>query len=69
MKLNFNFFRWEWGRKDEQRGEVDWFVYDLEVQESLEEAWHHGEPTVDVGKAFPGCPYIMNFCNMTQVHK
>ena len=33
----------------------------------IEESWTRGEQTIDVSKAFPGCPYIMNFCNMTQV--
>ena len=33
----------------------------------IEESWTRGEQTIDVSKHFPGCPYIMNFCNMTQV--
>ena len=33
----------------------------------IEESWNRGEQTIDVSKHFPGCPYIMNFCNMTQV--
>ena len=39
----------------------------MEVQVVLEETWSKGEQTIDISKYFPGCPYIMNFCNLTQV--
>ena len=39
----------------------------MEVQAVIEESWTKGEQTIDIGKHFPGCPYIINFCNMTQV--
>ena len=39
----------------------------MEVQEVIEESWASGEQTIDIGKHFPGFPYIMNFCNLTQV--
>ena len=41
----------------------------MEVQVVLEETWSKGEQTIDISKYFPGCPYIMNFCNLTQVNK
>jgi len=57
--------KWEWS------GETpgDWHTYDMEVQVVLEETWSKGEQTIDISKYFPGCPYIMNFCNLTQVRK
>jgi len=57
--------KWEWS------GEApgDWHTYDMEVQVVLEEAWSKGEKTIDISTFFPGCPYIMNFCNLTQVRK
>ena len=42
-------------------------MYDMEVQAVVEESWTKGEQTIDIGKHFPGCPYIINFCNLTQV--
>ena len=42
-------------------------MYDMEVQAVIEESWTKGEQTIDIGKYFPGCPYIINFCNLTQV--
>lgn len=39
----------------------------MEVQTVIEEAWTVGHQTVDISLYFPGCPYIMNFCNLTQV--
>ncbi len=33
----------------------------------IEEAWSKGEQTIDISAHFPGWPYIMNFCNLTQV--
>ena len=41
--------------------------YDVSFQAIIEESWTKGEQTVDIGKHFPGCAYIINFCNMTQV--
>ncbi len=55
--------KWEWGGDTT----ADWHIYDMEVQVVIEEAHNRGEKTIDVSKDFPGCPYIMNFCNMTQV--
>ena len=45
----------------------DWHTYDMEVQVVLEESWSKGEQTMDISSYFPGCPYIINFCNLTQV--
>ena len=55
--------RWEWA------GEAggDWHVYDMEVQVVVEDSWAKGDQTIDISTFFPGCPYIMNFCNLTQV--
>ena len=58
-------FKWEWS--GEEPG--DWHTYDMEVQVVLEDAWTKKEQTIDISKFFPGCPYIMNFCNLTQVNK
>jgi hypothetical protein len=55
--------KWEWGGDTT----AEWHIYDMEVQAVIEVAWTKGEQTIDVSKHFPGCPYIMNFCNMTQV--
>ena len=55
--------KWQWGGDTTS----DWHIYDMEVQEIIEEAWAKGEQTIDISKNFPGCPYIMNFCNLTQV--
>ena len=41
----------------------------MEVQVVIEDSWSKGEQTVDISTFFPGCPYIMNFCNLTQVRK
>ena len=57
--------KWEWS--GETKG--DWHIYDMEVQVVIEDAWARGEQTVDISSFFPGCPYIMNFCNLTQVRK
>ena len=56
--------KWEWS--GEEQG--DWHTYDMEVQVVLEDAWTKKEQTIDISKFFPGCPYIMNFCNLTQVN-
>ena len=48
---------------------AEWHTYDMEVQVVLEAAWAAGHQTVDISLHFPGCPYIMNFCNLTQVRK
>ncbi|XP_040575016.1 protein deltex [Lepeophtheirus salmonis] len=55
--------KWEWAgdTKDE------WHIYDMEVQVIIEESWKAGDQTVDISTYFPGFPYIMNFCNLTQV--
>jgi len=57
--------KWEWS--GETKG--DWHIYDMEVQVVIEDSWSKGEQTVDISSYFPGCPYIMNFCNLTQVRK
>ena len=41
----------------------------MEVQTVIEESWATGEQTIDIGQHFPGCPYIINFCNLTQVRR
>ena len=41
----------------------------MEVQTVIEESWAMGEQTIDIGQHFPGCPYIINFCNLTQVRR
>ncbi len=33
----------------------------------IEEAWSKGDQTIDISTHFPGWPYIINFCNLTQV--
>lgn len=57
--------KWEWS--GETRG--DWHIYDMEVQVVIEDSWAKGDETIDISHYFPGCPYIMNFCNLTQVRK
>ncbi|CAG0896598.1 unnamed protein product [Darwinula stevensoni] len=55
--------RWQWA--GDSRGQ--WHSYDSAIQCFVEEAWSKGEPTVDMGLRFPSHPYIINFCNMTQI--
>ncbi|KAJ8681393.1 hypothetical protein QAD02_017180 [Eretmocerus hayati] len=54
--------KWEWAGDTE-----DWHTYDMEVQCLIEEAWARGDKTIDVSKTYLGFPYIINFCNLTQV--
>lgn len=46
----------------------DWHVYDMCVQCIIEESWTTGAQTVDMSQTFPKCPYIINFCNLTQMN-
>ncbi|XP_012275344.1 protein deltex [Orussus abietinus] len=54
--------KWEWAGDSD-----DWHTYDMEVQCLVEEAWARGDKTIDVSKTYLGFPYIINFCNLTQV--
>ncbi|XP_051160479.1 protein deltex [Leptopilina boulardi] len=54
--------KWEWAGDTD-----DWHTYDMEVQCLIEEAWAKGDKTIDVSKTYLGFPYIINFCNLTQV--
>ncbi|XP_064079837.1 protein deltex-like [Macrobrachium nipponense] len=53
---------WQWS------GDItgDWHVYDMCVQCIIESEWATGARTVDMSKTFPLCPYIIDFCNLTQ---
>ena len=73
-----NFFsgaKWEWsssaltGSTGSNTSNSEWHIYDMEVQTVIEESWAMGEQTIDIGQHFPGCPYIINFCNLTQVRR
>ncbi len=33
----------------------------------IEESWTKGDQTIDISSHFPSWPYIVNFCNLTQV--
>lgn len=56
--------KWEWA--GDMIGE--WHTYDMDIQCLIEEAWARGEKTIDVSKSHHlGFPYIINFCNLTQV--
>jgi deltex-like protein len=63
--------KWEWASITLSGSNVsnsnEWHIYDMEVQTVIEESWATGEQTIDIGQHFPGCPYIINFCNLTQV--
>lgn len=54
--------KWEWAGDTD-----DWHTYDMEIQCLIEEAWARGDKTIDVSKTYLGFPYIVNFCNLTQV--
>ncbi|XP_008546966.1 protein deltex [Microplitis demolitor] len=54
--------KWEWAGDTD-----DWHTYDMDVQCLIEEAWAIGDKTIDVSKTYLGFPYIINFCNLTQV--
>lgn len=55
---------WQWG------GDVhgDWHTYDMCVQCVMEESWTTGAQTLDMGETFTACPYVIDFCNMTQMN-
>ncbi|XP_069670594.1 protein deltex [Periplaneta americana] len=55
--------KWEWAGD----GPGEWHTYDMEIQCLIEEAWARGDQTIDVSKTYPAFPYIINFCNLTQV--
>lgn len=57
---------WEW-EGDGSDGTREWHTYDMEVQCLVETAWARGEQTIDISKTRLGFPYIINFCNLTQV--
>lgn len=66
--------KWEWAShaltgSNGSNSSNEWHIYDMEVQTVIEEAWALGEQTIDIGNHFPGCPYIINFCNLTQVRR
>lgn len=54
--------KWEWAGDTN-----DWHTYDMDVQCLIEESWAMGNKTIDVSKTYLGFPYIINFCNLTQV--
>lgn len=65
---------WQWssvcsaGGGMERAGRGEWHCHDMPVQCVLERAWQSGANTVDLSTAFSHTfPYIVNFCNMTQV--
>ncbi|KAK8743605.1 hypothetical protein OTU49_001157 [Cherax quadricarinatus] len=55
---------WQWA------GDVigDWHVYDMCVQCVIEESWGSGAQSVDMSHTFRLCPYVINFCNLTQMN-
>ncbi|XP_042881862.1 probable E3 ubiquitin-protein ligase DTX2 isoform X2 [Penaeus japonicus] len=55
---------WQWS--GDKPG--DWHMYDMCVQCIIEESWASGAQTVDLSKAYPMCPYVINFCNLTQMN-
>ncbi|XP_039292556.1 protein deltex [Nilaparvata lugens] len=55
--------KWEWA--GDSSGE--WHTYDMDVQYVIEAAWAKGDQTIDISKTYLGFPYIINFCNLTQV--
>lgn len=55
---------WQWS--GDKPG--DWHMYDMCVQCVIEESWGSGAQTVDLSKAYPMCPYVINFCNLTQMN-
>ncbi|XP_073982103.1 deltex E3 ubiquitin ligase [Rhodnius prolixus] len=55
--------KWEWAGD----GPSEWHTYDMEVQSLIEASWAKGDQTIDISKTYLGFPYIINFCNLTQV--
>lgn len=55
--------KWEW------EGDVpgEWHAYDMQAQCLIEYSWAKGDQTIDISKTHLGFPYILNFCNLTQV--
>ena len=74
-QIFFSGAKWEWsssaltGSTGSNTSNSEWHIYDMEVQTVIEESWATGEQTIDIGQHFPGCPYIINFCNLTQVRR
>ena len=74
-QIFFSGAKWEWsssaltGSTGSNTSNSEWHIYDMEVQTVIEESWAMGEQTIDIGQHFPGCPYIINFCNLTQVRR
>ncbi|KAL7645067.1 UNVERIFIED_CONTAM: hypothetical protein RMT77_003445 [Armadillidium vulgare] len=56
---------WQWAGDNPG----NWNTYDMGVQYVLEKAWVSGIQTIDMGKTFPQCKYIINFCNLSQKNK
>jgi deltex len=57
--------KWEWCGVSG----TDWHSYNMEVQCVIEEAWCRGDQTTDLGKTFLNLPYLINFCNLTQIRQ
>ncbi|KAK4010867.1 hypothetical protein OUZ56_019995 [Daphnia magna] len=56
--------RWDWlGDRFSE-----WNEYNMEAQVAIETAWSSGLQTLDLSKTC-GVPYIINYCNLTQVRK
>ncbi|GLV42867.1 deltex [Carabus blaptoides fortunei] len=54
--------KWEWAGDQD----VEWHVYDMDVQCLIEDAWAKGDQVIDMSKTYLGFPYVINFCNLTQ---
>ncbi|XP_065344525.1 protein deltex [Cloeon dipterum] len=54
--------KWEW-----EGDGTDWYIYDMDVQCAIEEAWAKGNSHINIGKIYPCYPYTINFDKFTQV--
>lgn len=58
--------KWEWQGSN---GSDEWIAYDMEVQCVIEESWSKGNETIDLSGTHVNLPYLINFCNLTQVRQ
>lgn len=46
-----------------------WFLYDIDVQCIIEDAWANGNNKIDLSTSYSHLPYVIDFCSMIQIRK
>jgi deltex-like protein len=57
--------RWEYAGNSNS----EWHQYDMEIQCLIEDAWSNGSQKIDISSSYIHMPYIIDFCNLTQLRK